>query len=85
MACLSHHAHWLITRTRDAQDERRVLIDLTEAGEALREVVVAIPEKIEMAACRLSKLSPEDIAEFWDAVNGLGRARMPQEPDLPTS
>src|SRR6476469_7936832 len=41
----------LISRTRDSQDERRVLIDLTEAGEALREAVCSVPEKIE-SACR---------------------------------
>src|SRR4051794_4508948 len=39
----------LITRTRDPLDERRVLIDLTEAGEALREEASAIPNKIETA------------------------------------
>src|SRR5687767_8161375 len=43
----------LITRTRDPLDERRVLIDLTKAGEALREEASAIPGKIE-TACRLS-------------------------------
>src|SRR5688572_22749120 len=42
----------LITRTRDSQDERRVLIDLTEAGESLREAVCSVSEKIE-SACRL--------------------------------
>ena len=37
----------LVTRTRDKQDERRVLIDLTAAGEALRKTAYAVPEKIE--------------------------------------
>ena len=61
----------LVTRTRDQQDERRVLIDLTEAGEALRETACSVPEKIE-TACRLSD---EDLAELRDTLNGLGLPR----------
>jgi len=61
----------LVTRTRDQQDERRVLIDLTEAGEALREAACSIPEKIE-TACRLSD---EDLAELRDTLNGLAIPR----------
>ncbi|HEY9859586.1 MAG TPA: MarR family transcriptional regulator [Candidatus Obscuribacterales bacterium] len=57
----------LVTRTRDQQDERRVFIDLTEAGEALRETACSIPEKIE-TACRLCD---EDLAELRDTLNGL--------------
>ena len=61
----------LVTRTRDQQDERRVLIELTEAGEALREAACSIPEKIE-TACRLSD---EDLAELRDTLNGLAIPR----------
>jgi DNA-binding MarR family transcriptional regulator len=61
----------LVTRTRDHHDERRVLIDLTEAGEALREVACSVPEKIE-TACRLTH---EDLAELRDTLNGLGMPR----------
>lgn len=61
----------LVTRTRDEKDERRVLIDLTQAGEALRETAVAIPEKIE-TACRLTD---EDIVELRNTLNGLGIPR----------
>src|SRR4028119_584952 len=61
----------LVTRTRDQQDERRVLIDLTPAGEALRETAVAIPEKIE-TACRLSW---EDLNQLRDTLNGLAIPR----------
>jgi DNA-binding MarR family transcriptional regulator len=67
----------LVTRTRDQQDERRVLIDLTEAGEALREAACSIPEKIE-TACRLSD---EDLAELRDTLNGLGHPRSAKAPD----
>jgi DNA-binding MarR family transcriptional regulator len=57
----------LVTRARDPADERRVLIGLTEAGEALREAAWSIPEKIE-TACRLSD---EDLAELRDTLDGL--------------
>ena len=65
----------LITRTRDSQDERRVLIDLTEAGEALREAVCSVPEKIE-SACRLSH---KDILELNETLDGLGFPRQKAE------
>jgi DNA-binding MarR family transcriptional regulator len=67
----------LVTRTRDQQDERRVLIDLTEAGEALREAVCSIPEKIETAC----KLSDQDVVELRDTLNGLGIPRSEQQPE----
>jgi DNA-binding MarR family transcriptional regulator len=60
----------LVTRARDPADERRVLIGLTEAGEALREAAWSIPEKIE-TACRLSD---EDLAELRDTLDGLAVA-----------
>jgi MarR family transcriptional regulator, organic hydroperoxide resistance regulator len=60
----------LVTRARDPADERRVLIDLTEAGEALREAAWSIPEKIE-TACRLSD---EDLAKLRDTLDGLAVA-----------
>src|SRR3954471_5106352 len=57
----------LVTRTRDSADERRVLIDLTEAGRALREEACSVPAKIE-TACRLSN---DDLAALRDTLNGL--------------
>ena len=71
----------LVTRTRDQHDERRVLIDLTEEGEALRQAVCSVPEKIETSACRLSNMSPESLVEFRDTLNGLGIPRSSQAPD----
>ena len=65
----------LVTRTRDEKDERRVLIALTQAGEALRETAVAIPEKIE-TACRLNH---EDLVELRNTLNGLGIPRQATE------
>jgi MarR family transcriptional regulator, organic hydroperoxide resistance regulator len=65
-----------VTRTRDQHDERRVLIDLTEAGEALREAACSVPEQIE-TACRLTR---EDLAELRDTLNGLGLPRSAKTP-----
>ena len=67
----------LVTRTRDPHDERRVLIDLTEAGETLRERACSVPEKIE-TACRLTH---KDLAELRDTLNGLAIPRAAETAD----
>jgi DNA-binding MarR family transcriptional regulator len=36
----------LVTRDRDPEDERRVIVALTEKGRALRDQAVSIPEKL---------------------------------------
>ena len=54
-------AQGLITRTRSAEDERRLIVALTPAGEALRERALDVPAKI--ASC--SKLDPGDAAELY--------------------
>src|SRR3954453_14471417 len=59
----------LVTRTRDSAQQRRVLIDLPEAGRALREEACSVPAKIE-TACRLSN---DQLAELRDTLNGLAR------------
>jgi DNA-binding MarR family transcriptional regulator len=69
----------LLTRTRDRQDERRVLIDLTAAGEALRKAVCSVPKKIE-TACRLTD---SDLAELRDTLNALAIPRSSQAADPP--
>ena len=58
----------LVTRERDAKDDRRVLINLTANGEAMREDVLSIPAKIE-SAC---KLTNQDLADLRDTLNNLG-------------
>lgn len=58
----------LVTRERDAEDDRRVLINLTANGEAMREDVLSVPAKIE-SAC---KLSNKDLADLRDTLNNLG-------------
>ena len=43
----------LIARKRDMQDERRVLVELTPAGQALRTSVWAVSDQI-MSACQIT-------------------------------
>ena len=69
----------LVTRTRDSADERRVLIDLTDAGRALREEACSVPEKIE-TACRLTHAQA---AELRDTLNGLARPRTGETESSP--
>ena len=70
----------LVTRTRDSADERRVLIDLTKAGQALRQKACSVPEKIE-TACRLTH---EDLAQLRDTLNGLALPRSASDSDFST-
>lgn len=55
----------LVSRTRDAEDERRVLIGLTEQGRALRADALHVPETI--AGGR----SPEGLDELRESVRRL--------------
>lgn len=59
----------MITRERDKRDERRVLIELTETGQGLREAAWEIPNKIK-TACQLTS---EDVAGLRDTLEGFGR------------
>lgn len=62
----------LITRMRDKQDERRVMVDLTSAGEDLRESISSIPHQIE-TACQISNERAEELRE---ALDGVGRPQV---------
>lgn len=55
----------IVTRTRDVTDERRVLIDLTPAGEALRERVLAVSGQIK-SACKLDEKGILDLRGTLD-------------------
>jgi DNA-binding MarR family transcriptional regulator len=55
----------LVSRTRDTEDERRVLIGLTERGRALRADALHVPETI--AGGR----SPEGLDELREGVQRL--------------
>jgi DNA-binding MarR family transcriptional regulator len=54
-----------VTRTRDAADERRVLVDLTPAGEALRAQVQAVSGQIR-SACALDEKGITDLRGTLD-------------------
>jgi DNA-binding MarR family transcriptional regulator len=54
-----------VTRTRDVTDERRVLIELTAAGEALREPVQAVSGQVK-TACKLSDRGMADLRATLD-------------------
>jgi DNA-binding MarR family transcriptional regulator len=61
----------LLTRTRDATDERRVLVDLTPHGQSLRDDVWKVPSKID-SACQLTQ---SDISELQVKLQKLAQGR----------
>ena len=54
-------AKGLVTRQRSAEDERNLIVTITQRGEALKEAAVAIPEQ--MAKC--STLDPEEAVMLY--------------------
>ncbi|TWI52521.1 MarR family protein [Pseudomonas duriflava] len=56
-----------VTRKRDVADERRVVIDLTPAGEALREAALAVSGQIK-SACHLDERGIVDLKNTLDAL-----------------
>lgn len=58
-----------VTRSRDPDDERRVLINLTAQGEALRGKLCSIADKIRHA-CQLAE---GELAELRKALDNLAR------------
>lgn len=60
-------ASGLVTRTRDAKDERRVLIDLTDASRALETEVRSVSGKIK-AACKLTEQGMQDLRRTLDEL-----------------
>lgn len=60
-------ADGLISRTRSQEDERNLIITITEKGEKLRETAVKIPAKI--GAC--INLSQDDAATLYRILYGI--------------
>ncbi len=60
-------AQGLINRTRDPEDERRVIIALTETGAALRDKARTVPEQL---LCRLD-LPLEELGDLRDRLKTL--------------
>lgn len=56
-----------VTRTRDVADERRVFVDLTPQGEALRQQVQAVSGQIR-SACQLDEQAFIDVRDTLDAL-----------------
>lgn len=54
-------AKGLLTRKRSAQDERNLIVTITDAGEQLKEKAVTVPEN--MMKC--SNLEPEEAATLY--------------------
>jgi DNA-binding MarR family transcriptional regulator len=57
----------LVARTRDPQDERRVVITLTDAGAALRDKAKAVPEQL---FCKLN-MPLEELGDLRERLKGL--------------
>ncbi|CAJ0706867.1 MULTISPECIES: MarR family winged helix-turn-helix transcriptional regulator [Ralstonia] len=57
----------LVTRTRDPDDQRRVVIELTNAGRALRERAAKVPEAL---ACKIP-LELDEIGATRDVLRKL--------------
>lgn len=66
----------LITRRRDARDERRVLVELSPRGEALRVDVSAVPDQIK-TACQMTDDKVNEIRDALDQVGRSGGGRNP--------
>jgi DNA-binding MarR family transcriptional regulator len=60
-----------VNRRRDAKDERRVIVELTPSGEALRNRVMAVPDQIN-SACQVTE---EQADELRRALDDVGRLR----------
>lgn len=60
-----------VTRRRDPKDERRVVVDLTAVGEALRERVFAVPDRIN-SACEVTGPQADELRR---ALDDVGRMR----------
>ena len=56
-----------VTRTRDPADERRVLVDLTDASRALESEIRGVPGKIK-AACQLTDQGMDDLRRTLEAL-----------------
>jgi DNA-binding MarR family transcriptional regulator len=57
----------MVTRTRDVSDERRVLIDLTDASRAIEAEVREVNGKIK-TACQLSEADMQDLRRTLEAL-----------------
>jgi DNA-binding MarR family transcriptional regulator len=59
----------LVIRRRNVEDERKVWVEVTTSGEALRDAVSAVPDQLQ-TACRISE---EMAGELRNALDNVGR------------
>jgi DNA-binding MarR family transcriptional regulator len=59
------------TRCRDIAHQRRVFVDLTNSGEAMREQIWAVPDQMK-TACRVSDENSDELSETLDGVSHIG-------------
>jgi DNA-binding MarR family transcriptional regulator len=59
-----------LTRRRDANDERRVFVDLTPSGEAIRESIWAVQGQLNTVI----QMSDEEANNLRDALDAVGRS-----------
>jgi DNA-binding MarR family transcriptional regulator len=57
----------MVTRRRDPEDERRVLVDLTPAGQSIRDEVRSISDKIK-SACQMTE---EQLVALRDTLHNF--------------
>jgi DNA-binding MarR family transcriptional regulator len=62
-----------ITRMRDTADERRVLVELTPAGHALRDAVLVISDQVN-AACQMTDEYAEHLRRELDSLGRKSEA-----------
>jgi DNA-binding MarR family transcriptional regulator len=60
-------AQGLVARARDPEDERRVIVTLTDAGAALRDKARAVPEQL---FCKLN-MPLDELADLRERLKGL--------------
>ena len=57
----------MVSRRRDAADDRRVLVELPPTGEAMRERIWAVPDQIN-SACQITDERANEIRETLDEM-----------------
>lgn len=60
----------LITRQRSSDDERKVIVKLTEKGKMLQEQAAAIPQKL-VAGLAASSMTIEELIELKNGLNNI--------------
>lgn len=62
----------LITRCRDTQDERRVLVDVTAKGAALREALWAVADQVQ-SACEITDERADEVRRALKEMAASGK------------